>query len=96
MPRCRSYIKPYARCRGSHPAIDTVLALVQERDLKPEDVRHISITAGETAVNTLPVDAIETVFDAQFSLTYAAPPPDRGARDQGAHRALDQRYRTRL
>lgn len=66
-----AYIKPYACCRGSHSTIDTVLALIQERDLKPEDVRHISITAGETAVNMLSVDPIETVFDAQFSLPYA-------------------------
>lgn len=66
-----AYIKPHACCRGSHSTIDTVLSLVQERDLKPEDVRHISITAGETAVNMLSVDPIETVFDAQFSLPYA-------------------------
>ncbi|MFD9037843.1 MmgE/PrpD family protein [Streptomyces bottropensis] len=66
-----AYIKPYACCRGSHSTIDTVLSLIQGRNVKPEDVRHISITAGETAVNMLSVDPIETVFDAQFSLPYA-------------------------
>lgn len=66
-----AYIKPYACCRGSHSTIDTVLSLIRERNVTPEDVRHISITAGETAVNMLSVDPIETVFDAQFSLPYA-------------------------
>ncbi|MGW0707932.1 MmgE/PrpD family protein [Streptomyces sp. NPDC002643] len=66
-----AYLKPYACCRGSHSTIDAVLALIHTRDLKPEDVRRISITAGETAVNMLSVDPIETVFDAQFSLPYA-------------------------
>jgi 2-methylcitrate dehydratase PrpD len=66
-----AYIKPYACCRGSHSTIDAVLSLIRERNVKPDDVRHISITAGETAVNMLSVDPIETVFDAQFSLPYA-------------------------
>ncbi|MER5181041.1 hypothetical protein ABT009_22200 [Streptomyces sp. NPDC002896] len=66
-----AYLKPYACCRGSHSTIDTLLSLIHTRDLKPEDVRRIAITAGETAVNMLSVDPIETVFDAQFSLPYA-------------------------
>lgn len=66
-----AYIKPYACCRGSHSTIDALLSLIHARDVKPQDVRHISITAGETAVNMLSVSHIETVFDAQFSLPYA-------------------------
>ena len=66
-----AYIKPYACCRGCHSTIDTVLALILERDLQPEDVRQIDIIAGETAVNMLSVYPIDTVFDAQFSLPYA-------------------------
>jgi len=66
-----SYLKPYACCRGSHSAIDTVLALVRSRPLRAEDVRSVRVTAGETAINMLSVDPIETVFDAQFSLPYA-------------------------
>lgn len=66
-----AYLKPYACCRGSHSTIDTVMALLAERPIQAEDVRHIRVTAGETAVNMLSVDPIETVFDAQFSLPYA-------------------------
>lgn len=66
-----SYLKPYACCRGSHSAIDAVISLIRTRDLSPEEVRHITITASETAVNMLSVDPIESVFDAQFSLPYA-------------------------
>ncbi|MGO4248466.1 MmgE/PrpD family protein [Paenarthrobacter sp. RAF54_2] len=66
-----SYLKPYACCRGSHSAVDAVLKLIAERDLQPSDVLSITVTAGETAINMLNVDPIETVFDAQFSLPYA-------------------------
>lgn len=66
-----AYLKPYACCRGSHSTIDTILSMVRTRNVKPEDVEHISIHASETAVNMLSVDPIETVFDAQFSLAYA-------------------------
>ncbi|MCX5435646.1 MULTISPECIES: MmgE/PrpD family protein [unclassified Streptomyces] len=66
-----AYIKPYACCRGSHSTIDAVLAMVDARDIRPQDVHRIVITAGETAVNMLSVDPIESVFDAQFSLPYA-------------------------
>jgi 2-methylcitrate dehydratase PrpD len=66
-----AYIKPYACCRGSHSTIDAVLSLIRTRDVRPEDVRHIAITASETAVNMLSVEPIHTVFDAQFSLPYA-------------------------
>jgi 2-methylcitrate dehydratase PrpD len=66
-----SYLKPYACCRGSHSVIDVVMAVVSSRSLQAEDVRSVRVTAGETAVNMLSVDPIQTVFDAQFSLPYA-------------------------
>jgi len=66
-----AYIKPHACCRGSHSTIDTVLRLIEEHDLTPENVARIVVTAGTTAINMLSVDPIETVFDAQFSLPYA-------------------------
>ena len=66
-----SYLKPYACCRGSHSAVDAVMKLIAERDLRPANIRSITVTAGETAINMLNVDPIETVFDAQFSLPYA-------------------------
>ena len=66
-----AYIKPYACCRGCHSTIDTMLALIHDRDLQPEDVGEVTIIAGETAVNMLSVYPIDNVFDAQFSLPYA-------------------------
>ncbi|GAB3168589.1 MmgE/PrpD family protein [Streptomyces incanus] len=66
-----SYLKPYACCRGCHSAIDTVMDLLASRPIQAEDVRSVRITAGETAINMLSVDPVETVFDAQFSLPYS-------------------------
>lgn len=66
-----SYLKPYACCRGSHSAVDVVMALLTRRSLTAEDVRSVRVALGETAYNMLSVERIETVFDAQFSLPYA-------------------------
>ncbi|XVQ09648.1 MmgE/PrpD family protein [Spirillospora sp. CA-255316] len=66
-----SYLKPYACCRGCHSAVDVVMSLLDSRAIRAEDVRGIRITAGETAINMLSADPVETVFDAQFSLPYA-------------------------
>ncbi|MFI6310086.1 MmgE/PrpD family protein [Nocardia fusca] len=66
-----SYIKPYACCRGSHSAIDVVMAVLAELSISSADVRNVRVVAGETAINMLSVSPIETVFDAQFSLPYA-------------------------
>ncbi|MFC6951021.1 hypothetical protein ACFQI9_43365 [Paraburkholderia dipogonis] len=66
-----SYLKPYACCRGCHSTIDTVLSLVRDRGLRADNVKHIDITAGQTAYDMVNVSPIETVFDAQFSLPYS-------------------------
>ncbi|MCK8647123.1 MmgE/PrpD family protein [Mycobacterium colombiense] len=67
-----SYIKPYACCRGSHAAIDVLLDLVRTRGLTAEDIAGIEIYAAETHMSMLAVEPVVTVFDAQFSLPYAA------------------------
>lgn len=66
-----SYLKPYACCRGAHSTVDVLLGLLQSRPLAAEDIEAINVYAGETAMNMLSVDDIETTFDAQFSLPYA-------------------------
>jgi 2-methylcitrate dehydratase PrpD len=66
-----SYLKPYACCRGSHSAVDAIMGLLATRPIAAEDVQHIRVVAGETAISMLSVDPIETLFDAQFSLPYA-------------------------
>jgi 2-methylcitrate dehydratase PrpD len=39
--------KPYPCCRGVHPSIDAALSVVNEHDVKPQDVAQIEIVTGE-------------------------------------------------
>jgi 2-methylcitrate dehydratase PrpD len=68
-------IKPYPCCRGVHPSLDAALALVNEHDVRPEDVRSIVIYCGEATYgllgSPLEIKARPRNFvDAQFSLAW--------------------------
>jgi 2-methylcitrate dehydratase PrpD len=39
----RTGIKIHTACRHEHPALDTVLAIVRENDLKPEDIQRVDV-----------------------------------------------------
>jgi 2-methylcitrate dehydratase PrpD len=68
-------IKPYPCCRGVHPSIDAGLALVNKHNIKPEDVREVTIFVGEGHHYRLcrPFEAKcnpRNVVDAQFSIPW--------------------------
>ena len=68
-------IKPYPCCRGIHPAIDAALALVDEYNIKAEDVQEITLSVSEGHYHLLcePEDAKlkpRNPVDAQFSIPW--------------------------
>ncbi|MGD0914850.1 MAG: MmgE/PrpD family protein [Thermodesulfobacteriota bacterium] len=68
-------IKPYPCCRGVHPAIDAALALVDEHNIKAEDVQKITLSVSEGHYHLLcePEDAKlkpRNPVDAQFSIPW--------------------------
>jgi len=42
-PTLRTGIKLHAACRQEHSAIDAILAIVKEHDLKPDDIKKVDI-----------------------------------------------------
>jgi 2-methylcitrate dehydratase PrpD len=63
-------IKQYPCCGSTHPAIDAMLALVREHDLKPEQVERIeSWTHARRLEHTNRPDPQSTI-DAKFSVQY--------------------------
>lgn len=68
-------IKSFSSCYETHPAITGTIALVQEHDLKPGDIREILVRLNQGSYN-LVCDPIQkksrpqTVPEAQFSLPY--------------------------
>jgi 2-methylcitrate dehydratase PrpD len=68
-------IKPYPCCRGIHPAIDSGLALLKERDVRTENIDEIKIFVSEDHHFLLctPEDAKRrprNPVDAQFSIPW--------------------------
>jgi 2-methylcitrate dehydratase PrpD len=64
-------IKQYPCCGSTHPAIDAMLILVREHDLKPDDVTRIDAwTHKRRLEHTNRPDPLST-FDAKFSVQYA-------------------------
>ena len=69
-PGAQSY-KPYPHCRVLHGLIDTVISLVEEHDLKPEEIQQIR--AWGESWHRQPVwlnTEIEHVIDAQNSMSH--------------------------
>jgi len=66
----RSSIKPFASCRGTHAAVEAVLALRAE-GASPANVDAIEIGVHPTIVRMCGGKEINTLVDAQMSLSYA-------------------------
>ncbi|BAF60599.1 Uncharacterized protein involved in propionate catabolism [Pelotomaculum thermopropionicum SI] len=65
-------IKPYPCCRGIHPFIDAASKIVNEHDIKPEDVDNIVLWCGPGTLNLLcaPIEVKtrpRNFVDSQFS-----------------------------
>jgi 2-methylcitrate dehydratase PrpD len=64
------YFKPYASCRWSHPALDGVLQLASEHDLKPAEIERIHIE-GFREITRLRNPAPTTLIEAQYSIPFS-------------------------
>jgi len=98
-------IKPYPCGVLTHPAMDTMLALVTEHDLQPEDIDHAVLFAGSNILNPIRYgiahDELEAKFCMPFLLTAIAISRKAGVReftrafvDAPRTRALMRRIRT--
>jgi 2-methylcitrate dehydratase PrpD len=68
-------IKPYACCRLNHIPLDATLALIEEHDIRPQDLKEVTISVNEDAFLLLchPLEKKRhpsTLVDAQYSLPY--------------------------
>ena len=70
-------VKPYPSCRYSHAAMDGLVALSEEHDIKPDDVEAIEIGLPEMGRKIIgePLEAKinpECIVDGQFSMPFCA------------------------
>ena len=72
----RLAVKPYPSCRYSHAAIDGIVALVKQHDIKADDVEEVEIGVAETGWKIIggPGDKTnpQSVVDGQFSMPFCA------------------------
>lgn len=64
-------IKPYACCRGSHAAIDALLLLMREHDLRSHHMARIVVHCAPHTARLVGSHRVDSVLDAQMSLPYA-------------------------
>jgi 2-methylcitrate dehydratase PrpD len=63
--------KPFPCCRHSHSALDAVLHLVSENDLKPKDINEILVKTNSSAHKSVArIFEPKTITEAQFSLPF--------------------------
>ena len=65
----KSYTKPYASCRYTHPAVEAAIHLRQQ--VKPEDVEQITVRTYDLAVSGHDHTDIPGSYSAKMSIPYA-------------------------
>ncbi len=67
--------KPWPACAVTHPYIEATLALVNEYNVSPEDVKEVTVFVGETSQNLCqPLEARRkpaTTMDAKYSIPFS-------------------------
>ena len=93
------YLKPYSACRHTHGAVQALLEIIAERDLKPDEVERVEVFTYGIAVVAVGkgLGESESFVSAQFSIPYvvAAAMLDRelGTRQLTAERRADPALR---
>jgi 2-methylcitrate dehydratase PrpD len=70
----RTYFKPYASCRWSHPAIDGALHLASENGLMPDEIQEIHVAAFQPITmlcDYTPATTVAAQYSIPFSLALA-------------------------
>ncbi len=63
-------VKPYPCGSLSHPSMDTLLDLILEHDVKPEQVEEVRLGAGNNILNPLRYQEPQNELEAKFSLQF--------------------------
>jgi len=66
-----TYFKPYPTCRFTHPAIDTILKIVNEREIDSSEIDEIVIKTYPVVINTTDNPNPTTEVGATLSMQYA-------------------------
>lgn len=70
-------VKPYPACRYAHAPLDSIVDMVQQHDIKPEEVESVTIGLSDAGVAIIgtPIERKrkpENIVDGQFSMPFLA------------------------
>jgi 2-methylcitrate dehydratase PrpD len=71
LPKMGINIKRYPMCYGTHRAIDAMIDLAQEHNLKPDAIEEIHVRMGDAQDIMLRNRAPKTALEAKFSMEFA-------------------------
>jgi len=63
--------KRFACCAAIHTALDALLSLLQEHEIRPQDVAHIDCAVNRRALDILVYSRPETPLEGKFSVQYS-------------------------
>lgn len=67
----KSYTKPYASCRYTHPSVEAAIHLRNQYGIKSDEVERISIKTYSLAVSGHDHTQIESIYSAKMSIPYS-------------------------
>lgn len=67
----KSYIKPYASCRYTHPSIEAIIKIRNKHKINLEDIKRIEIKTYDLAVSGHDHADIESSYSAKMSIPYS-------------------------
>lgn len=66
-----SSFKWYASCRHTHPSVDALLAVIDSKSIKTQDIESIEAHIYQSAIDILKLsEAAETVHQSKFSMGF--------------------------
>jgi len=63
------YFKPYPCCRWAHPAIDACTQMMREKNIRAEEIEHVTIHTFERATMLSKIEP-QTADEAQYNIAY--------------------------
>ena len=89
----KSYTKPYASCRYTHPPVEAAIHLRNQYDLKPEEIERIKVETYSLAVSGHDHTDIASPYSAKMSTPYSTAVAfiygKAGLKEFGAHCLTD-------
>lgn len=64
------YVKPFPSCGATHAAMEAMIELIKEHDIRHEDVEHVNAGMNPGGIESLPYSVPRDLLQAKFSMQF--------------------------